>query len=87
MKKAVGNESLSDREIWFKLVDRLEPQDKLTSDMDSVDGSEVQKEAIMNELNHEDKINSHSSLESASDTETEKRRQRPERGSPRRSGK
>lgn len=69
MKKAVGNESLSDRETWFKLVDRLEPQDKLTSDVDSVDGSEVQKEATMNELNHEDKINSHSSLESASDTE------------------
>lgn len=69
MKKAVGNESLSDRETWFKLVDRLEPQDKLTSDVDSVDGREVQKEATMNELNHEDKINSHSSLESASDTE------------------
>lgn len=73
MKKAVGNESLSDRETWFKLVDRLEPQDKLTSDVDSVDGSEVQKEATMNELNHEDKINSHSSLESASDTEKKNR--------------
>ena len=72
MKKAVGNESLSDRETWFKLVDRLEPQDKLTSDVDSVDGSEVQKEATMNELNHEDNINSHSSLESASDTEKKK---------------
>lgn len=69
MKKAVGNESPSDRETWFKLVDRVEPQDKLTSDVDSVDGSEVQKEATMNELNHEDKTNSHSSLESASNTE------------------
>ena len=70
MKKAVGNESPSDRETWFMLVHRLEPQDKLTSTVDSgLDGSEVQKEASMNELNHEDKINSHSSLESASDTE------------------
>lgn len=69
MKKAVGNESPFDRETQFKLVHRLEPQDKLTSDVESVDGSEVQKEATMNELNHEDKINSHSSLESASDTE------------------
>lgn len=69
MKKAVGNESPSDREAWFMLVHRLEPQDQPTSDVDSVDGSEVQKEATMNELNHEDKINSHSSLESASDTE------------------
>ena len=72
MKKAEGNESLSDRETWFKLVDRLEPQDKLTSDVDQVDGSEVQKEATMNEQNHEGKINSHSSLESASDTEKKK---------------
>lgn len=46
MKKAVGIESLSDRETWFKLVDRLEPQDKLTSDVDSVDGSEVQKKPL-----------------------------------------
>ena len=69
MKKAVGNEFPSDRETWFKLVPRLQPQDKLTSDVNSVDGSEVQKEATMNELNDEDKINSRSSLESASDTE------------------
>ena len=47
MQKAVGNESPSDRETWFKLVDRVEPQDKLTSDVDSVDGSEVQKEKVV----------------------------------------
>ena len=69
MKKAVGNEFPSDRETWFKLVPKLQPQDKLTSDLNSVDGSEVQKVATMNELNDEDKINGRSSLESASDTE------------------